>query len=101
MHVSGQIFNLAEFMLHYVTSSQHNDWEVTMNSRIPEWVKPGIWGAVFGAAAIAIVGFSAGWVVSNGSAQEMAEAPAEKAVVAAATPVFAVKFRRADQLRPH
>ncbi len=33
---------------------------------IPDWIKPAAWGAVLGAVALAIVGFSAGWVVSQG-----------------------------------
>ena len=60
---------------------------------IPEWFKPAIWGAIGGAAVIAIVGFSAGWVVSGGSARQMAEQQGEKAVIAALTPICIAQFK--------
>ncbi len=67
---------------------------------IPEWVKPGIWGGVSGAVAIAIIGFSAGWVVTTGSAQAMAEKAGEKAVIAALTPICVAQFNiQAQQVR--
>lgn len=65
--------------------------------QIPEWLRPGIWGAVIGAAGIAIVGFSAGWVVTSGTAQEQAEMQAEKAVLASLTPVCIAQFRSQTQ----
>ena len=61
--------------------------------RIPEWFKPAAWGAVGGAVAIAIVGFSADWVVTSGTAAEMAEAESDKAVLAALTPVCVAQFK--------
>ena len=40
--------------------------------KIPVWIKPGIWGAVVGAIAIAIIGFSQlGWSTS-GTAEKLA-----------------------------
>ena len=39
-----------------------------------EMIKPFIWGAVLGALAIMIVGFSANWVVSNSSKEKQVEA---------------------------
>lgn len=43
-------------------------------NKIKENITPGIWGAVLGAAALAIVGFNwGGWVTGN-KAKEMAEA---------------------------
>lgn len=65
--------------------------------QIPEWVKPGIWGAVIGAAVIAIVGFSAGWVVTSSTAQEAADRKAEQAVIASLTPVCVAKFKTQPQ----
>ena len=68
-----------------------------MNSKIPEWVKPGVWGGVIGAVAIGIVGFSAGWVVTSSSAQDMAEQQEEKAVIAALTPICIAQFKTQGQ----
>lgn len=60
--------------------------------QIPEWVKPGAWGAVGGAVVIVIVGFSADWVVTSGTAAEMAESEAQSAVLAALTPICVAQF---------
>jgi hypothetical protein len=41
--------------------------------KIPVWLKPGLWGAAFGAIAMAIVGFSQlGWETAT-SANELAQ----------------------------
>ncbi len=54
---------------------------------MPQWIKPGIFGAVVGAIALAIVGFtSLGWVTSN-EAESMALKYADAAVVKALVPV--------------
>lgn len=53
---------------------------------IPEWVKPGLWGAVIGAIVAMIVGFSwGGWTTASG-AEEMATERVESALVVALTP---------------
>ncbi len=65
--------------------------------RIPEWIKPAVWGGIFGAVAITIVGFSADWVVTTASASEQAEAKADQAVIAALTPVCVAQFKKAAQ----
>ncbi len=65
----------------------------------PEWLKPGIWGGVIGAVAITIVGFSADWVTTTGSAQEMAENRAEDAVAQALTPICVAKFKDLSEER--
>ncbi len=55
-------------------------------------VKPALWGAVAGAIAMAIVGFSAlGWTLGS-SAERMARDRAEAAVVDALTPVCVAGF---------
>lgn len=64
-----------------------------MNTNIPNWFKPAVWGGIAGAAVIAIVGFSAGWVVTGGSAREMAAQQGEKAVIAALTPICVAQFK--------
>jgi hypothetical protein len=60
--------------------------------QIPEWVKPAAWGAFGGAVAIAVIGFSANWVVTSGTASEMAEVEAEKQLVATLTPICIAQF---------
>jgi hypothetical protein len=63
--------------------------------RIPEWIKPGLWGVVLGGAVVAIVGFtSLGWV-GPGSAREMATEQADAAVATALTP-FCVAMSVSD-----
>ena len=55
--------------------------------RIPEWLKPALYGGCVGAAAIAIAGFSWGGWVTGGTAQKMAEDHARVEVVSALVPV--------------
>lgn len=64
-----------------------------MTTQIPEWVKNGLWGALAGAIVIAVIGFSAGWVVTSGTAEDRAELQSEKAVIAALTPICVAQFR--------
>ena len=55
-------------------------------------IKPAAWGAVIGAVAVTIVGFSTlGWTLGS-SAERMAKAQAEAAVVDALTPVCVAQF---------
>jgi hypothetical protein len=60
-----------------------------------EDIKPAAWGAVGGAIALLIVAFATGWVVTSGSARDMAEQMSEKAVVASLAPICANKFEQA------
>jgi hypothetical protein len=60
--------------------------------RIPAEVKPAAWGAVGGAIAVAIVGFTWGGWVTAGTAEKVAAAQSEKAVVEALAPVCAASF---------
>ena len=53
----------------------------------PEWLKPGLIGAGFGAVAIAIVGFSWGGWVTGGKAEVMASNEAQAQVIAAMLPI--------------
>lgn len=53
----------------------------------PEWLKPGIYGAVIGAAAIGLVGFTWGGWVTGGTAHDRAMAMSHDDVVAAMVPV--------------
>ena len=60
---------------------------------IPAETKPFVWGAVGGAVAMAIVGFSWGGWVTGGTAESNAASRANSAVVAALAPVCAEKFK--------
>ena len=53
----------------------------------PEWLKPGIYGAVVGAVFIGFVGFSWGGWVTGGGADKMANSMAHDNVIAALLPV--------------
>lgn len=66
----------------------------------PEWVKPGIWGAISGAIAVMIIGFVWGGWVTGGTAGEMETASAETAVVQAFTPLCVVKAEQQPELLP-
>ncbi|MGX0876851.1 hypothetical protein ACSSV4_001533 [Roseovarius sp. MBR-154] len=59
----------------------------------PEWIKPAVWSAIGGALAITIIGFSADWVMTTGSAHKMAEAESEVAVLSALTPICVAQFQ--------
>jgi hypothetical protein len=55
-----------------------------------------LWGAVGGAAALAIVGFTFGGWLTAGKAKEMAQLQTDKAVTAALSPICVDKFRHAQ-----
>ena len=56
-------------------------------------LKPGIWGAVIGAAAISVVGFSTfGWTLGS-AAELMATERAQTAVVGVLAPICVEKFQ--------
>ncbi|MEA3360877.1 MAG: hypothetical protein U9R17_15930 [Thermodesulfobacteriota bacterium] len=57
-----------------------------------EMIKPFVWGIVVGAIVLLIVVFSAGWVVTSGSAQAKAEEMAEEAVVDHLAPICVARF---------
>jgi hypothetical protein len=59
--------------------------------QVPASVKPAIWGAIGGAIAAMIIGFSWGGWVTGGRAGKMATASAQDAVVLALTPLCVVK----------
>ena len=54
---------------------------------IPNWLKPGIYGAVVGALVLATVGFAWGGWVTGATAQKMASDHARREVVAALVPI--------------
>ncbi len=62
--------------------------------RVPQWIKPGVWGAILGAVAIMIIGFSWwGWTLGS-TAEQMATERASAAVVALLTPLCVENFMK-------
>ncbi len=62
---------------------------------IATWVKPALWGVVFGAILIMLLGFKLwGWTFA-GTAEKMAQESADTAVVAALVPICVSKGRTA------
>ena len=53
----------------------------------PEWTKPGVYGALVGAVAVSILGFTWGGWTTAGSADEMAQSFAADEVTLAMVPV--------------
>ena len=53
----------------------------------PEWTKPGVYGALIGAVAVSILGFTWGGWTTAGSAQDMADSFATEQVTLAMVPV--------------
>lgn len=53
----------------------------------PEWTKPGIYGAMIGAVAVSIIGFSWGGWMTSGGANKMAKMMAVQEVTQAMVPV--------------
>jgi hypothetical protein len=63
--------------------------------QIPIETKPAFWGAVGGAVALAIVGFTWGGWVTGGKAEASATQRADAAAVVALAPVCVEKFHHA------
>jgi hypothetical protein len=61
----------------------------------PVWIKPALWGAVCGAAALAFVGFSWGGWQTQAGASKMAAVEMSSAVAAALTP-YCLERSKAD-----
>jgi hypothetical protein len=59
--------------------------------QVPASVKPAIWGAIGGAIAATIIGFSWGGWVTGGTAGRMATTSAQDATVLALTPLCVAK----------
>ncbi len=65
---------------------------------IPEWLKPALYGAAAGAAALAVVGFSWGGWVTGGTAKQMASDQARLEVVAALVPICMEQSKQDPQV---
>jgi hypothetical protein len=59
-----------------------------------EEIKPALFGAVGGGIVLAVIGFAWGGWVTGGTAQEMAEELAQKAVVARLAPICVEQFNQ-------
>lgn len=64
----------------------------------PEWLKPGIYGALIGAVCAAVVGFTWGGWVTGGTANKQAMALSRGDVVASMVPVC-LEMARTDPAR--
>lgn len=53
----------------------------------PEWLKPGLYGALIGAAVVGIGGFTWGGWMTGGGAEKMASSRSRDEVIAALVPV--------------
>jgi hypothetical protein len=72
-----------------------------MDMKIPEWVKPGAWGVVIGAAVFATAAFTSEWAVTSSTAKQMASQQANEAVIASLTPICIAQFRDGGQMQVH
>jgi alpha/beta superfamily hydrolase len=61
----------------------------------PSQLKPALWGAVGGAVALAILGFTWGGWITGGKADVLARQQVQIALVEALTPICVDKFNRA------
>lgn len=66
--------------------------------KTPEWLKPGIYGAVAGAIALAIVGFSWGGWMTGSTAKKMAAEQSRFEVVAALVPICVEQSKQDPQV---
>lgn len=57
-------------------------------------IKPFLWGVMAGAIVLLVVIFSAGWVVTSGSAQDKAKLMASQAVTDRLVPIAVAQFMR-------
>ena len=67
--------------------------------KLPAETSPFLWGATAGAVALAIVGFGWGGWVSGATAERLAAARAETAMVAALTPICVTQFQANPRAR--
>jgi predicted dienelactone hydrolase len=54
---------------------------------MPQWIKPGVWGAVVGSVMTMIIGFSYGGWTTSGTAARLAQQQADAAVTMALVPL--------------
>ena len=64
------------------------------NMQVPSELKPAAWGAVGGAIALAVIGFSWGGWVTGATANKNAKESADSAIVKVLAPICAEKFQQ-------
>ncbi|WP_073125211.1 hypothetical protein [Palleronia salina] len=64
----------------------------------PDWLKPGVYGAVIGAALVGTLGFTWGGWVTEGTASDRATSMSQQDVIAAMVPVC-LEMARTDPKR--
>jgi hypothetical protein len=62
--------------------------------QVPPQIKPACWGAIGGAIAVAVIGFTWGGWVTAGTAETLAKERADAAVVKTLTPICVENFRQ-------
>lgn len=73
-----------------------------MDPKYVAMIKPAVWGAVVGAAALAIVGFNWGNWHTGGSVTSLTEQKSREAVIAVLAPICAERFKNgADATAQH
>src|SRR5262249_26570958 len=84
--------DLGNAVTRVVTEGALTGAQLMRSIKLPSSLKPGIWGAVIGAAGISVLGFAGfGWTL-GGTAERMAKERAEAAVVDVLTPICVEKF---------
>ena len=71
--------------------------------KLPAETPSFLWGAVAGAAALAIIGFNWGGWVTGGTAESLASMRADKAMVASLVPICVAQFKsqKAPEVKVH
>jgi hypothetical protein len=65
--------------------------------KLPAETTPFLWGMAAGAVALAIVGFNWGGWVTGGTAEQMAGARADAAIVASLAPICVTQFQKGPE----
>lgn len=67
--------------------------------KLPAKTEPFLWGAAAGAVALAIVGFNWGGWVTGGTAEKLAGARADEAIVASLVPICVAQFQKGPEAK--
>jgi hypothetical protein len=69
--------------------------------KLPAEPSPFVWGALTGAIALAIVGFTWGGWVTGGTSEKLSLARADEATVSSLVPICVAQFRRSPGAKAH
>lgn len=67
--------------------------------KLPATTEPFLWGAVVGAIALAIVGFTWGGWVTGSTSERLATTRADQATVASLVPICVAQFKKGPEMR--